>query len=357
MMSELKRFAPYWMPAEAEANSLQSDDAFPAVEVAAMMMHGFSRNGDEYLCSMYNSVVSHFGERYARKNAVVFAPQMNFPGCADDELYWGWEMAEPTSWAWGGNSSDELSASISSFQILDEMLLALANRTRFPNLKSVVLVGHSGGGQTLQRYALANMVHETLVEAGLSVQYVPANPSSMTYLSNERPVLPVAPACGSMCSNVSIATRTYDFQSLPSGGGSSCDEYDTFGYGLQGRKSPYVENVGIEQMRAQFGLRNVTYLSGSSDVCNGVYQHQNECEASCTIDDGGLDQQCGALAQGWCRMERTHAYFQHVRRFYKDGSLHRLVEVPDVGHNGCAMIQSQEAREALFGRRPTEVSV
>lgn len=114
-------------------------------------------------------------------------------------------MADPSSWAWGGNSSDELAASISSFQVLDEMLLALANRTRFPKLRRVVLAGHSGGGQALQRYALANRVHEILIEAGLSVQYFPANPSSMTYLSGERPVLPAAPPCESMCSNASIS--------------------------------------------------------------------------------------------------------------------------------------------------------
>lgn len=110
-------------------------------------------------------------------------------------------------------------------------------------------------------------------------------------------------------------------------------------------------------MRAQFRRRSVTYLSGGADVCNADYQKENECEASCTIEDGGLDQECGALAQGWCRMERMHAYLQHVRRYYNDSSVHRLVEVPGVGHNGCAMVQAAEARYAFFDTRAAKVSV
>lgn len=204
---------------------------------------------------------------------------------------------------------------------------------------------------------MANRVHKMLTKQGLSVEYFPANPSSMTYLNGERPVLPAAPPCQSMCSNTSIAKRRYDFQSKPSGGASSCSEYDAFGYGLQGQKSPYFEAVGDKALRAQFKRRPVTYLSGSSDVCNRVYQRKNDCEESCAIVDGGLDQECGAMAQGWCRMERTHGYLQHVRRFYNDSSLHHLVEVPGVGHNGCAMIQSREAQRALFGARRTEISV
>jgi hypothetical protein len=38
--------------------------------------------------------------------------------------------------------------------VLDEMLLALADRTVFPNLARVVVSGHSAGGQIVQRYAL-----------------------------------------------------------------------------------------------------------------------------------------------------------------------------------------------------------
>ena len=65
------------------------------------------------------------------------------------------------------------------------MLATLADRARFPNLTTVVLIGHSGGGQLLNRYAIVGKSATTL--AGIHVRYVIANPSSYFYFSDDRP--------------------------------------------------------------------------------------------------------------------------------------------------------------------------
>lgn len=48
-------------------------------------------------------------------------------------------------WKWGGNSTTSLEVSISTFQILDEILLTLANKTLYPVLERVVFAGNSAG--------------------------------------------------------------------------------------------------------------------------------------------------------------------------------------------------------------------
>ena len=75
-------------------------------------------------------------------------------------------------------------ARISSFAALDELLLSLVasetgttagsadvRRRSFSNLRRVVLAGFSGGGQFVQRYALAGGAHAALAEAGVAPRY------------------------------------------------------------------------------------------------------------------------------------------------------------------------------------------
>ena len=54
-------------------------------------------------------------------------------------------------------------------------------------MKTVIVAGHSGGRQLVQRYAVAGRGDGALVKAGIHVRYVVANPSSYVYFSPERP--------------------------------------------------------------------------------------------------------------------------------------------------------------------------
>ena len=78
-------------------------------------------------------------------------------------------------------------APISSFEVIDVILARLADRARFPDLRRVVVAGHSGGGQMVQRYAVVGHGEAALTAAGIAVRYVVANPSSYLYFSAERP--------------------------------------------------------------------------------------------------------------------------------------------------------------------------
>jgi pimeloyl-ACP methyl ester carboxylesterase len=53
-----------------------------------------------------------------------------------------------------GAESIEGTKNVSSFRVYDDLFAWLADRSRFPALKRIVLAGHSGGGQVVQRYAI-----------------------------------------------------------------------------------------------------------------------------------------------------------------------------------------------------------
>ena len=56
----------------------------------------------------------------------------------------------------------------------------------FPNLKTVVVAGHSGGAQVAQRYAIAGKGEDSLSRLQVAVRYVVANPSTYAYLNSYR---------------------------------------------------------------------------------------------------------------------------------------------------------------------------
>ena len=134
---------------------------------ALMVIHGTNRDADNY-----------FPQR-ARGCQDKLAPNEVSYSCGGD------------SWRSGGVSGKN--DKLTSFDFIDEILRKLASREAFPNLKAIVVAGHSAGGQFVTRYEMSNRVHETL---GLPVTYAVANPSSYAYLDNTRPAGENAPPSG-----------------------------------------------------------------------------------------------------------------------------------------------------------------
>ena len=351
---------PYYHPSiqkpfDSGDNTAPND----AITMAIVVSHGNSRNGRDYCSYMTNAVLNSGGNL---SSTLVIATQIYETGdAAIDEstmIWWSKSSSDngQRNWKWGGNSTEELNASISSFSVFDEIVLKLAERTSYPNLRRVVFAGHSAGGQVMQRYALFSMMGpggalSGSLPADLNISYYIANPSSTTYLSAERPVN-VSPAdrnC-SFCDNSTLTQQQWTFAMPKEGDGSaaaSClSTYNSYGYGLEGTLMDYPGGVGIDAALSQYPLRDVTYMSGESDVCDTDYQSSHNC-TTCTVDDGGLDVSCEGYAQGWCRMARLHAFSQHVNGYYEE-PVHTLLSVPFVGHSGCGMFQSEEFAAAAL---------
>merc|ERR1719382_2330854 len=117
-----------------------------------------------------------------------------------------------------GNSDVRFGATMSSFSIIDEFVVHLAdNREKFPKLREILLMGHSAGGQTLHRYAFVthlrpphmsspeDVAKRQGIRKDLDVRFVVANPSSYLYLDKHR----WAYTCGDQSSPHSCTTLKY----------------------------------------------------------------------------------------------------------------------------------------------------
>jgi pimeloyl-ACP methyl ester carboxylesterase len=102
----------------------------------------------------------------------------------------------------------------------------LADPNVFPNLHSVVLAGHSAGGQFVQRYATANTER-------LPTLYIVANPSSYLYMDKQRWT----------ASSPEFAVPSPQEQSI-------CPLYNHYKYGLEGLNI-YMQVAGVSKIRSQ----------------------------------------------------------------------------------------------------------
>ncbi len=159
------------------------------------------------------------------------------------------------------------------------MIAHFADRARYPALARIVLAGHSGGAQIVQRYAAVG--HPA---AGVAIRFVVADPSS--YLRFD----PIAGACPA-------ASR--------------------WKYALAGAPS-YVGAPSPAAAEAAYAARDIVYLLGAAD------DDPNHPE---------LDRSCAGEAQGPDRLARGLAFFRAMQAQEGAALRQSVVLLPGVTHN------------------------
>ena len=360
------RSMPYWRHRSAGA-SLSSPDA--SVTTAVIVMAGLERSASDYACATHDGLRKRLGTDAALRKVLLVAPAVLYPedSPAPNELYW----EENGRWLDGENSSltghhrshghhhhhdiAPPAASLSLFSVLDEMVLALMDKGSYPKLTSVIVIGHSAGGQAVQRYALTSAL--VPIRAGVAISYIVANPGSVTYPDRRRPELIDR---GHLCDPAKLLGHTWTFEvPFPSMMHEmGCAWHQHFndwpdGLGLHRNNTPpYAESRPIIDMRLSFIEKTVTYLSGAKDVCPCI---ESVDGTNCT----GHDKDCHL--EGSCHMEVVHAFAQRMQLMHEqmaaDGTCksckgrppsHNLVSVPEVGHDGCGMFTADETLDAMF---------
>lgn len=272
---------------------------------ALIVVHGQGRDADNYFRT---SLAATFLAN-AFEDTIVIAPRFasnNGTGCrdtlAENEINW---PCAGDSWRSGGVATND--SKVTSYDFMDQIVRQLARKEDFPNLKAIVIAGHSAGGQFVTRYEMSNRVHETI---GVPITYVVSNPSSYSYLDAERPAGP------------NNELRAF-------GDARNCTTYDSWPYGLQNRTG-YAAKLPDDQLKKQLAARPVTYLLGELDV----------------LPLAGFDSSCPAMAQGPTRLARGQAFAAYVRARYN--AQHKVVVVPLCGHNARCMFTSEVALPILF---------
>lgn len=271
----------------------------PEVTHVVLMFHGRLRDADVY----WRTAKKAMAATKQSQHSMLIVPQfladadIEQHGLSEDFLHWQWE-------AWMGGEPANGPLAISSFEVIDALLSRLKDPQRFPNLHSVVLAGHSGGAQVVQRYAVVGRAEELLKSRAITVRYVVANPSSYLYFSQARP---------------------YSKD-------GSCTKFNRWKYGWEAAPD-YARSKSTANYEVQYAQRNVIYLLGELDTNP---QHP------------ALDQSCAAEMQGAFRLERGLHYFNYLQQRHPMMTQQRIVRVPGVAHDGDAMFGSAEGISALF---------
>ena len=290
-------------------SNLSLNEIHDDTKLAIVVLHGASRNADDYYDRMY-AIVNGVG----MDSTIIFAPQflrtgdLNGNNLSEDVLYW----TNTTNWTAGYNSGNTSTHArpftISSYSIMDTLLYRLAMNN--PRLDQMVFVGFSAGGQFVNRYVGGNNVTEIIFqEFNLSIRYIVGSPSSYLYMNGERRI-----------------EGTVD----QFAGSSGCSGYNDYKYGLDDLNN-YMSIAGTDSIRIRYSRREVIYLIGGSD-------------------DGGTTD-CQSMAQGNHRYERSIIYFNYLQYYFSSGILgrHQRAIIPNIDHDSYNIFNSACGRKALFG--------
>lgn len=93
--------------------------------------------------------------------------------------------ANSNAWSAGDDSTDAASQDqpVSSFTVLDTLLLHYADEKRYPSMKTIHFVGHGAGAQMLSRWAVVGASNPA--PDRLSVRYIIGESSSFCITSPE----------------------------------------------------------------------------------------------------------------------------------------------------------------------------
>jgi pimeloyl-ACP methyl ester carboxylesterase len=274
----------------------------PSITRAVILLHGKGRDVDGYYKGLQRAA-SEAGA--AAANSILIAPQ--FLNDHDIEAHGlGKEIVRWRTGAWEAGGPAIGPAPVSAYEVLDAMLLHLANKTLFPNLKDIVLAGHSGGGQAVQRYAVVGTAPAQIAVQGIHIRFVIANPSSYLYFSDDRP----SPHTG-------------------------CSDWNHWKYGI--RDAPeYVKLTPTHtwaQMEADYAAADVIYLMGDEDI---------------DPNQKDLDISCMGEAEGPTRLARGKSFYAYLKARHPDSWGQTLWIVNGVAHSGPKMVESPCGVKALF---------
>ncbi len=279
-------------------------------------------------CSGFNALRAYRNAQIAIEQAggdpqkyLILAPHFLTPGMIRDRL------SNPTTknllhWTsnpfWGGSNGiyNGRRAVVSSFDAMDQLLESAISSGNFPNVKDIVVMGLSAGGQMVNRYAAANTFeYYTAAPKGIDMRYLVMAPSTYVYLTPER-----------------MSGRDGKLQ-IPMRAPS---DYNVWGYGLDSMYE-YHRRRGLtaKWIKSNFPQRKILYLVGGDDT---------------DFSDKMLAKNPAAMLQGINRLDRGYIYMDYLTQPFGDKvtDTQSFYEIPGIGHTDRPLICSPQGLAFVF---------
>jgi hypothetical protein len=259
------------------------DGVHDGVTRAIIVIHDQSRDAEASLSAMMALAGS------LNTNTLILAPQFllpsdlerfaaHLPNQGRDFATWNFD-ATASGWIAGDDSNAVPGhKGVSSFTVIDLLLMYLTDRQRFPDLDSVILAGYGTGGVFVQRYAAFGLASDLLDKENVKLRFVVAQAPSFLYLTANRP-----------------QGGRKGFGAVDA---AICPDANTYPYGLD-KLNPYARRVGANAAKTGYALRFITYLTAPGA-------------------DSTPDLTCAAMAQGQNGTARADNYAFYLQSLYGD---------------------------------------
>lgn len=306
----VKTFLPY-----ESSHDLNSKNS--AITRVIYSIHSASYSAKNY----YNNAASLINKLPAQKdNTLIIAPHILDKGILDrpeDENILYWEIPAFRGTSRGYFKGERVT--VSAYGVTDKILENVVTSGNFPNLKTVIILGHSAGGQMTNRYAATGLFESKIANPRkIEVRYIVMAPSSYVYFNGDRVV--------------NGSTKEFAVPQSPP------DSYNFWGYGLE---HMYVyhrkNNITPKLVRDQYPSKRILYLVGSKD---------------CNENDSSMGKSPAALLQGRHRLERGMIYYNYLNHFFgkqiRKKQHFRIIK--GAGHSGRSLMLSTSAIKFTFAQ-------
>lgn len=252
---------------------------------------------------------------------LILAPHFLTPGMIRERI------SNPTTrdllhWTsnpfWGGSNGiyNGHRAVVSSFDTMDQLLENVVSSGNFPNVKDIVVMGLSAGGQMVNRYAAANTFEfYTAAPKGIDVRYLVMAPSTYVYFTPER-----------------MTGRDGELR-IPR---RAPGDYNVWGYGLDSMYEYHLRHgLTAKWIKSHFPQRRILYLVGGDDT---------------DFSDKMLAKNPSAMLQGVNRLDRGYIYMDYLTKLFGDkvGETQSFYEIPGIGHTDRPLICSPQGLAFVF---------
>ncbi|MGB9152711.1 MAG: hypothetical protein WCD70_06455 [Alphaproteobacteria bacterium] len=200
---------------------------------------------------------------------------------------------------------------VSSFTIVDLLLMYLSDRTVFPDLRVIVIAGSGAGANFVQRYAAFGIAADLVEQQNIALRYVLADASSYLYMTPNRP----------------MAGK----QGFGSVDAAACPGFNSYPYGTDGLNS-YARRIGANAAKTNYAVHFVTYLN-------------------VPVADAVPESNCASLLQGADSAMRAVNYDLYLQAIYSDvaAKTQKFSLVKNVRNDAVGLFGSACGMAALFG--------
>jgi hypothetical protein len=314
-----------------------SNETMSTIRVVLVVIHGSGRNADDYMS--VGMTMTQLQEKFLPNEILVLAPRFLAPedGPVKVRIYdpkspneivnltepMRWDDFNPIehTWRYGANALPP-SSHLTSFDVIDAFIKHFTTDANdgvsaYKNLELIAVMGHSAGGQYVQRWALLSDVHgwRRILP---HIRVIVANPRSYAYLDSRR-------------------FTNHTFGIPPEAMIEKCPGYNQWEWGLEhggylisSYKDRILAKFNTSFLAKRYALRDVIYLSGLEDT--------EILHGSCEDDD----------FQGLHRRQRSFLFFKGLSYLRNVHFSHQRIVVQGVGHDHALMFESDAAIYGVF---------